>query len=49
MFVNDRYDQKGLISSDMITEDQIDYYFEEAAKLGVTLETKIRKKGEWPE
>jgi saccharopine dehydrogenase-like NADP-dependent oxidoreductase len=41
MFVNDVYGQKGLISSDMITEEQIDYYFDEAAKLGITLETKV--------
>jgi saccharopine dehydrogenase-like NADP-dependent oxidoreductase len=49
MFVNDKYGQKGLISSDMITEEQIDYYFEEAAKLGITLETKVKSKSEWPE
>ncbi|MDR3225598.1 MAG: saccharopine dehydrogenase NADP-binding domain-containing protein [Clostridiales Family XIII bacterium] len=49
MFVNDVYDQAGLISSDMITEEQVDHYFEEAAKLGITLETKIKKKDEWPE
>jgi saccharopine dehydrogenase-like NADP-dependent oxidoreductase len=49
MFVNDKYGQKGLISSDMITEEQIDYYFEEAAKLGITLETKIKRRDEWPE
>jgi saccharopine dehydrogenase-like NADP-dependent oxidoreductase len=49
MFVNDVYDQKGLISSDMITEEQVDYYFAEAAKLGITLDTKIKKKDEWPE
>jgi saccharopine dehydrogenase-like NADP-dependent oxidoreductase len=48
MFVNEKYHQKGLISSDMITEEQIDYYFAEAARLGITLETKIRKKDEWP-
>jgi saccharopine dehydrogenase-like NADP-dependent oxidoreductase len=48
MFVNDKYEQKGLISSDMITEDQIDCYFEEAAKLGITLETKIKSKKDWP-
>lgn len=49
MFVNDKYDQKGLISSDMITEEQIDYYFDEAARLGITLETRIKKKDDWPE
>jgi hypothetical protein len=46
MFVNDIYEQKGLISSDMITEEQVDYYFDAAAKLGITLETKIKKKDE---
>jgi hypothetical protein len=49
MFVDDKYGQKGLISSDMITEGQIDYYFKEAAKLGITLETVIKRKEDWPE
>lgn len=40
MFANDKYDQKGLITSDMLTYEEIDYYFEEAAKLDITLETK---------
>jgi saccharopine dehydrogenase-like NADP-dependent oxidoreductase len=48
MFVNDKYEQKGLISSDMISEDQIDYYFEQAAALGITLDTKIKGKNQWP-
>jgi saccharopine dehydrogenase-like NADP-dependent oxidoreductase len=49
MFVNDKFDQTGLISSDMMAEDQIDYYFEEAAALGITLDTKIKKRDEWHE
>jgi saccharopine dehydrogenase-like NADP-dependent oxidoreductase len=48
MFVEGKYDQTGLISSDMISEAQVDYYFEEAAKLGITLELKIKEKSEWP-
>lgn len=43
MFVNDKFDQHGLISSDMLTDEQVDYYFECAAKLGITIETKIKK------
>jgi saccharopine dehydrogenase-like NADP-dependent oxidoreductase len=43
MFVNDKYDQHGLISSDMISYEQVDYYFECAKELGITLETKIKK------
>lgn len=42
MFVNDLYAQKGLISSDMLTEDQIDYYLECAKALEITL--KIEEK-----
>ena len=37
MFVNDMYTQKGLISSDMLTEEQIDYYLSCAKELGITL------------
>ena len=40
MFVNDKYDQKGLITSDMLTYDEIDYYFDEAAKLDITLDIR---------
>ena len=43
MLVNDKFGQHGLISSDMLTEDQVDQYFEYAAELGITLETKIIK------
>lgn len=43
MFVNDKFDQTGLISSDMLTEDQVDTYFDYAAELGITLETKIKE------
>jgi saccharopine dehydrogenase-like NADP-dependent oxidoreductase len=43
MICEDKFGQKGLISSDMLSETQIDYYFECAEKLGITLETKIRK------
>jgi saccharopine dehydrogenase (NAD+, L-lysine forming) len=38
MFANDMYTQKGLISSDMLTEDQIDYYLKNAEELGITLQ-----------
>lgn len=40
MFINDKYTQKGLITSDMLTYDEIDYYFEEAAKLNITLDIR---------
>ncbi|GAB1475453.1 hypothetical protein MASR2M70_02850 [Bacillota bacterium] len=42
MFVNDKFDQKGLISSDMITLDQVDCYFEYAKALGITLSTRVK-------
>lgn len=40
LFVNDMYDQRGLITSDMLTYDEIDYYFDEAAKLDITLDIR---------
>lgn len=43
MFVNGKFDQKGVISSDMLTFEQVDTYFEYAAELGITLETKIKE------
>ncbi|MDR2355590.1 MAG: saccharopine dehydrogenase NADP-binding domain-containing protein [Clostridiales Family XIII bacterium] len=41
MFVNDKYDQTGLITSDMLTETEIDYYFARAAELDITLRTEV--------
>lgn len=41
MLAEGRFEQRGLISSDMISYEQADYYFECAAKLGITLETKV--------
>ncbi|MDR3305471.1 MAG: saccharopine dehydrogenase NADP-binding domain-containing protein [Clostridiales Family XIII bacterium] len=43
MICEGKFDQKGLISSDMMKEEQVDYYFECAAKLGITLECKVSK------
>ena len=43
LFVNDRITQKGLISSDMLEYDQVDYYLEEAAKLEITLDTTVEE------
>ncbi|MCL2580809.1 MAG: saccharopine dehydrogenase NADP-binding domain-containing protein [Oscillospiraceae bacterium] len=37
MFVEDKFTQHGLISSDMLTEEQIDGYLADAAKLDITL------------
>lgn len=41
MFVEDKYEQTGLISSDMLTYNEIDYYFQCAEKLGITTETTL--------
>lgn len=41
LFVNDKYYQTGLISSDMLEWDQVDYFLKEAAKLDITIDTKI--------
>lgn len=43
LFVNDKFDQKGMISSDMLTMNQVDTYFEYAAELGITLDTKVKE------
>ncbi len=42
LFVNDELHQKGVISSDMLTFEQVDTYFKYAAELDITLETKIK-------
>ena len=46
MFVNDLYTQKGLISSDMLTEEQNDYYLKCAADLGITLQIEEKAMAE---
>jgi saccharopine dehydrogenase-like NADP-dependent oxidoreductase len=38
LFVNDLFTQKGLISSDMLTEAQNDYYLKRAEEIGITLQ-----------
>ncbi len=43
MFINGDFDQCGLISSDMLSFEQVDKYFEYAAELGIKLETKIKE------
>lgn len=42
LFINDKLDQKGVISSDMLTLEQVDTYFEYAAELGITLSTEVK-------
>ena len=42
MFVEGKYTQKGLITSDMLTEEQVDYYLDEMAKLDLTLDVKVK-------
>ena len=43
LFVNDKLEQKGLISSDMLTLDQVDCYFEYAKELDITLDTTVKE------
>ena len=43
LFVNDKFDQTGLISSDMLTFEQVDAYFEYAAELDITLDTQVKE------
>ena len=43
LFINDDFgDMSGLISSDMLTQEQCDKFFEYAAELKITIETKIK-------
>ena len=47
LFIDDMFDgQSGVISSDMLTDAQVDRYFEYAAELDITLETRIKKSWE---
>ena len=43
MFLEGMYTQKGLISSDMLTFEQVDYYLEEAAKYDIRTEVTVRE------
>ena len=43
MFINGDFDQYGLISSDMLSFEQVDRYFEYAAELGIRLETTVKE------
>lgn len=43
MLINDKFDRKGLFTSDMLTMDQVDCYFDYAKELDITLDTKIKK------
>lgn len=42
LFVDDKYTQHGLISSDMLTDEQVDYYLDLAADLDITYEIEIK-------
>ena len=41
LLVNDKMDQKGLLSSDMLSEAQVDQYMKWANELKITAETTI--------
>ena len=43
MFINGDFDQCGLISSDMLSFEQVGRYFEYAAELGIRLETTVKE------
>ena len=43
LFLNDKFDQTGLISSDMLTMDQVDTYFQYAKELKITLDTRVKE------
>ncbi len=41
LFINDKFTQAGLISSDMLTFEQVDTYLEYATELNITLDTTV--------
>ena len=41
LFVEDKYDQTGLISSDMLSEEQVDYYLQCAEEYDITVDVKV--------
>ncbi|MGI6722114.1 MAG: saccharopine dehydrogenase family protein [Anaerovoracaceae bacterium] len=43
MFVEGDYDQTGLISSDMLTQEEVDKYLDYAAKFDITLEVEVKE------
>lgn len=43
MIVEDKIEQKGLISSDMLSYEEVNTYFDFASELGITLDTKIKE------
>jgi hypothetical protein len=43
MFLEGKFAQTGLISSDMLTFEQVDYYLEEAAKYDIRTEVTVRE------
>ena len=42
LFINDKFSQAGLISSDMLTDEQVDYYLACAAELDITYSLEIK-------
>ena len=43
MFVEGKFTEPGLITSDMLTEEQVDYYIDEMAKLDLTLQINVKE------
>lgn len=44
MFVNGDFEgMKGLIASDMLTDEQVDIYFKYAEELGITLDIQVKQ------
>ena len=43
MFLENKYDKPGLISTDMLSDEQVDYYLNEAAKFDITLSVEVKQ------
>lgn len=43
MFVENKVHQTGFMTTDMLTFDQVDYYFNEAAKFNITLDIQVKE------
>ena len=49
LFVNDMMPEKGLLSSDMLDDDQVEQYLKWAEELGITYEIEIKEGKKWEE
>ncbi len=49
LFINDMMPEKGLLSSDMLNDDQVEQYLKWAEELGITYTMNIKEGVTWTE